>query len=149
MCPSDEDLSNAIENNVIGNNNFTRRDVINANKLFGSDIVSLKGKTVRRKSKLPREDATIRIPPAIIEHFKEGITLSIDIMHVNKVSFLVLKSYHLNYYQCILIWKKGEEYILTAIEQMCNKYKQRRVFKVTQIEGNGAFECVRTELQSD
>ena len=45
--------------------------------------------------------------------------------------------------------KKGEEYILTAIEQMCNKYKQRGIFKVTQIEGDGAFECVRTELQSN
>ena len=103
MCPSDEDLSNGIENNVIGNNNFTCRDVLNVNKLFGSDITSLKRKTVRRKSKLPREDTSIEIPPAIIERFKEGIILFIDVMHVNKVSFLVSKSYHLNYYQCILI----------------------------------------------
>ena len=107
MCPSDEDLLNAIENNVIGNNNFTCRDVINANKLFGSDVASLKGKTVRKKSKLPREDAAIEIPPTIIDQFKEGITLSIDIMHVNKVSFLVSKLYHLNYYQCITIQRKG------------------------------------------
>ena len=107
------------------------------------------GKTVRKKNKLPREDATTGIPPAIIERFKEGITLSIDIMHVNKVSFLVSKSYHLNYYQCIPIQKKGKKYILTAIEQMCNEYKQRGAFKVTQIEGDGAFECVRTELQSN
>ena len=149
MCPSDEDLSNAIENNVIGNKNFTRQYVLNANKLFGSDIASLKGKTVRRKSKLPREDASIEISPAIIERFKEGITLSINIMHVNKVSFLVLRSYHLNYYQCIPIRKKGKEYILKAIEEMCNEYKQRGAFKVTQTEGNGAFECVRTELQSN
>ena len=111
MCPSDEDLSNAIEHNVIGNNNFTRRYILNTNKLFGSDIASLKGKTVRRKSKLPREDSSIEIPPAIIDRFKEGITLSIDIMHVNKVSFLVSRSYHLNYYQCIPIQKKGKEYI--------------------------------------
>ena len=121
MCLSDEDLSNGIENNVIGNNNFTGRDMIYANKLFGSDIASLKDRTVRKKSKLPREDVTIEIPPAIIDQFKEGITLSIDIMHVNKVLFLVLKSYHLNYYQCIPIWKKGKEYILKAIEQMCNE----------------------------
>ena len=70
-------------------------------------------------------------------------------MHVNKVSFLVSKAYHLNYYQCIPICKKGKEYILIAIEQKCNKYKQRGVFKVTQIESDGVFECARTELQSD
>ena len=103
MCPRDEDLSNAIENNVIGNKSFTYQDVVNVNKLFWSDIAALKGKTVRRKSKLPREDATIDVPQAIVDQFKEGTTLSIDIMHVNKVSFLVSKAYHLNYYQCIPI----------------------------------------------
>ena len=111
MCPSDEDLSNVIKNNVIGNNSFTCQDVVNTNKLFGSDIAALKGKTVRRKIKLPREDTTIDVPPAVVDWFKEGITLSIDIMHVNKVSFLVSKAYHLSYYQCIPIYKKGKEYI--------------------------------------
>ena len=38
---------------------------------------------------------------------------------------------------------------MRAIEEMCNEYKQRGAFKVTQIEGDGAFECVRTELQSN
>ena len=45
MCPSEEDLVNAIENNVIGNNDFRQRDVVNANKLFGKDIATLKPKT--------------------------------------------------------------------------------------------------------
>ena len=40
-----------------------------------------------------------------------------------KISFLVSKAYHLNNYQCIPIFKKGKEYILGAIEQMCNAYK--------------------------
>ena len=38
---------------------------------------------------------------------------------------------------------------MKAIEEMRNEYKQRGAFKVTQIEGDGAFECVRTELQSN
>jgi hypothetical protein len=37
-CPSDFDLANAIEHNVIGNNPFTRRDVCIAKKIFGPDI---------------------------------------------------------------------------------------------------------------
>ena len=134
---------------MIDNNSYTHRDVINANKLLGSIIASLKDKTVRKKSKLPRKNATIDVPPAIIDQFREDITLSIDIMHMNKVSFLVSKTYHLNYYQCISICKKGKEYILRAIKQMCNEYKQRGILKVTQIEGDDAFECARTELQSD
>ena len=64
---------------------------------------------------IPRKGATIDIPQAIVDQFKEGITLSIDIMHVNKVYFLVLRAYHLNYYQCIPICKKGKKYTLAAI----------------------------------
>ena len=45
MCPSEEDLVNAIENIVIGNNDFRQRDVVNANKFWGKDIATLKGKT--------------------------------------------------------------------------------------------------------
>ena len=149
MCPRKEDLINAIENNVIGHNEYRRRDVINANKLWGKDVATLKGKTTRRKSKLPREDDTNDIPSPIVERYKVRITVSIDIMHVNKICFLVSKAYHLNYYQCIPIRKKRKEYILDAIETMCNEYKQRGVFKVTQIEGDGAFECTRTDLRSD
>ena len=107
------------------------------------------GKTTQKKSKLPREDEVIDIPSPIVERYKDGITLSIDIMHVNKICFLVSKAYHLNYYQCVPIKKKGKEYILDAIETMCNEYKQRGVFKVKQIEGDGAFDCVKSDLQSD
>ena len=89
MCPSEEDLINAIENNVIGHNEYRRRDVINANKLWGKDIATLKGKTTRKKSKLPREDEAIDIPSPIVERYKDGLTLSIDIMHVSKICFLV------------------------------------------------------------
>ena len=121
MCPSEEDLINAIENNVIGNNDFRQRDVVNANKLWGKDIATLKGKTTCRKSKLPREDSAIDISSPIVEWYKDRITLSVDIMHVNRVSFLVYKAYDLNYYQCISIRKKGKEYILDAIKEMCNK----------------------------
>ena len=83
---------------MIGNNSFGTKDIKIDSDIFGPSIPGLKGKIVRRKSKLPHEDESISIPPTIVERFKEGITLSIDVMHVNKVAFLVLKAYHLNYY---------------------------------------------------
>jgi hypothetical protein len=66
-CPSHNDLANAIEHNVIGNNPFTRRDVCIAKKIFGPDVLAMKGKTVKRKSKMPREDDISSIPPNIIK----------------------------------------------------------------------------------
>jgi hypothetical protein len=61
-CPSDVDLANAIEHNVIGNNPFTRRDVRIAKKIFGPDVPAMKGKTVKRKSKMPSVEMNIGHP---------------------------------------------------------------------------------------
>lgn len=121
VCPSDNDLSNAIENNVIGHNSFGQNDIKIANNIFGPSVPTLKGKTVKWKSKLPREDECLSIPPTVVERFKEGITLSINVMHVNRVAFLVSKSYNLNYYQCIPIRKKNRKKFLDALLEMCNE----------------------------
>ena len=67
MCPNNKDIANVIENNVISNNSYKHRDVINAKKILGPDIESLKGKIVWKKSRLPRENAIIDIPPSIVE----------------------------------------------------------------------------------
>jgi hypothetical protein len=88
-CPSDFDVANAIEHNVIGNNPFTRRDVRIAKKISGPDVPAMKGKTVKRKSRMPREDNISDIPPSIINEYSE-VHLSIDIMHVNGGGFPVV-----------------------------------------------------------
>ena len=148
-CPSNNDLANAIENNVIGHNFFTQKEIKIANNIFGPSIPGLKGKIVKQKSKLPQEDKSISIPPTIVEYFKAGITLSINVMHVNKVAFLVSKSYHLNYYKCIPIRNKNKAKFMEALLQMCNKYKQQGVFRVTQIEADSAFRCIESNLQAE
>ena len=57
------------------------------------------------KSKLPKDDEPIDNPPTIAHQYKD-ITLSIDVMQVNKISFLLSKAHYIGYYQCILIWHK-------------------------------------------
>jgi hypothetical protein len=47
-CPSDFDLANAVEHNIIGNNPFTRRDVRIAKHIHGPNVAALKGKTVKQ-----------------------------------------------------------------------------------------------------
>jgi hypothetical protein len=70
-CPSDVDMANAIEHNVIGNNPFTRRDVCIAKKIFGPDVPAMKGKTVKNKSKMPREDDISDLPSIIIKEYSK------------------------------------------------------------------------------
>ena len=76
-----------IENNLLSNCPVNRRDILRAEQIFGPDIGSLKGKTVRRQP--PRvEDEEVSLPPTIQQHYQE-VMLACDIMYVNKIPFLM------------------------------------------------------------
>ena len=147
-CPSNYDLAHAIEHNMIGNNAYTQCDVKNSRTIFGPSVPGLKGKTVKMKSKLPREDEPIEVPSTIVRKYKD-IMLSIDVMQVNKTPFLVSKAHHLGYYQCIQIQHKTKAKFMEGITKMCNKYRERGIFRVTQIEGDNVFEWIRSDLEGD
>ena len=75
------------ENNLLPNCSVNHRDVLTAKHIFGHDIGSLKGKTVRRQP--PRvEVEEVSLPPTIQQHYQE-VTLACDIMYVNKIPFLM------------------------------------------------------------
>jgi hypothetical protein len=147
-CPSDVDLANAVEHNVIGNNPFTRREIRIAKKTYGPDVPAMKGKTVKRNSKMPREDEITDLPPSIIKEYSE-VHLSIDIMHVNGIKFLISCSKHIGLLlQTYCVRKSNQEAILTFILKMMQTYESRSVFNVVTIEADGAFECIKHELQA-
>jgi hypothetical protein len=147
-CPNDIDLANAVEHNIIGNNPFTRRDICIAKKIFGPDVPAMKGKTVKRKSKMPREDDVSDIPPNIIKEYS-NVHLSIDVMHVNGIKFLISHSKHIGLLQTYCVRKNNREAILECILKMIQTYKSRSVFPVVTIEADGAFESIKHELQDD
>jgi hypothetical protein len=146
-CPSDIDLANAVEHNVIGNNPFTRRDIRIAKKIYGPDVPAMKGKTVKNKSKMPREDEVTDIPASIIKEYSE-VHLSIDVMHVNGIKFLISCSKHIGLLQTYCVRKNNREAILDCILKMVQTYRSRSVFNVITIEADGAFESIKHELQS-
>ena len=144
-CPSDIDLANAVEHNVIGNNPFTRRDIRIAKKIFGPDIPSLKGKTVKRKSKMP-EDDLLDVPSYIMKEYTK-IHLSMDVMHVNGLKFLITHSKHIGLLQTYCVRKSNRETILACILKMIQSYGSRGIFTVVSIEADGAFKSIKHELQ--
>ena len=80
--PSARDFKNIISKNLILNCPVTAGDVARAEKNYGKDIHALKGKTTRTKPKPVVIDYLV-MPKNILENNK-NITLSIDIMFVNK-----------------------------------------------------------------
>ena len=84
--PSVADLKAAIAMNAIANLPVTMKDVDIAEKIFGPDLGTIKGKTTRRKP-LPMVTDQIAIPPQLYEK-RDALDLCIDIMFVNEMPFL-------------------------------------------------------------
>jgi hypothetical protein len=84
--PTIETFKTLLKMNAIRNCPVTMEDVNIAEKIFGPDMSSLKGKPTRRKSTPVRED-TVKIPEELIANNREN-ELCIDIMYVNECGFM-------------------------------------------------------------
>lgn len=139
-------LANAVDKNVIGRNEFTRRDIRLANKIYGRDVAGLKGKTTNESSKMPNEDGVDNVPPHIIENYSI-VSLYIYVMHVDRITFLIGTSKHIGLIQCVYIRCKNREKFLAAILSMIREYRARGMFEVVTIGAIKAFYCIKSELQ--
>ena len=106
--PSNYDVANAIENNVVGPTPFTRRDVRINDIIHGRDVAALKGKSTMRQSKMPNQDEVRDVPEYIVKNYSK-VSLYIDMMHVNSIMFFVSVSKHIGLVQCICICIVPEE----------------------------------------
>ena len=102
--PSARDFQQIISKNLILNCPVTASDVARAENFYGKDIHALKGKTTRTKPKPVVIDYMV-MPKNILENIK-NITLSIDIMFVNKIPFVTTISRHIKFTTVEVIQKR-------------------------------------------
>ena len=81
--------------NGIRNCPVTLEDIAIAEKIFGQDVGSLKGKSTRTKPAPPVQNY-IEIPPELLKA-QENVTLCIDGMWVNGLQFLTTVSNNIKY----------------------------------------------------
>ena len=144
---SERDLLHMIDNNLIIGSKVRRRDVIIANDIYGANVNSLKGKTVRKTEKHVREDATMDVPPYIMDRYSK-ISLSADIMYVNGVAFFVAISRHIKHISVIPIQKKNHKTMLSCIDKLKASYELRG-FTITNLFMDNEFECLRSDLKKE
>ena len=94
-CPSIPDLMAILRMNLVKNNPVTVEDVKLAEKIFGPDISTLKGKTTRRKP-LPVVEDHIAIPRELVQA-QQHVTLDVDGLTVNSLKFFTTISKNLYY----------------------------------------------------
>jgi hypothetical protein len=92
--PTDCDFLGMVRGGMITNCPMTPTAVQNAHQIFGPDLAGIKGKKVQRP---PDSVATkyVQIPSVILERH-QLVTLAVDVMFVNELSFLVSVARGLN-----------------------------------------------------
>ena len=132
-----------ISQNLILNFPVTVSDVARSDKIYGKDIYTLKGKTTRSKPKQVVIDY-MELPKIILKNNK-NITLSIDIMFVNKIPFVTTISRHINFTTVEVIQKRTKEQFSECIKNVVVVYTQCG-FKVNHALFDGEFIPLRTDM---
>ena len=148
VSPSNYDLANAIENNVVRATPFTRRDVRITDIIHGRDVAGIKGKTTKKPSKMTNTDEVRDVPQHIVKNYSK-VSLYIDVMHVNGIIFLVDVSRHIDLVQCVCIRKKNREKFLHSILPMIREYCSQGIFDVVSIGVDKAFDAIESEIKDE
>ncbi len=121
--PSTRDFAKIVESNLLPSCPVSVRDIMIAEDIFGPNIGSLKGKTVRRKGEhVPTQRC--EVPMHIIQRHRD-VTLCIDVIFVNKIPFLTTISREIKFGTAKVIARRDAKHILKAINNAKAIYKKR------------------------
>jgi len=142
--PSINDFKAVIRMNAIGNNPITTKDIDLAEKIFGPDIGSLKGKSTRRNP-VHVVDDQIEIPRELIRS-QQDVTLCIDAMKVNTLWFLTTISRNLYYRTVQYLPRQTADIYRDAIVDIIRLYN-RAGMKVERIHADNEFRAVLDDIR--
>jgi hypothetical protein len=110
------------ENNLFPNCPITCDDIIAAERTFGPEVGSLKGKTVHRSS-VPVRTSSTNIPARVIDKY-HMVTLAGDIMFVKSMPFLATISRHIKFSTYELLENQRLPTIIKSIDNVRKLYKK-------------------------
>ena len=92
------------------------------------------------------EDEELELAEEVMEKFKL-ITLYVDVMHVNGITFLVSKSAHIGHHIAVPIIHEDTDHFIKVIDEMQTE-DATRGGAVKHIIGDGAFKCIKPDLST-
>jgi hypothetical protein len=144
--PTVENFKSLLQMNVIKNCPVTTEDVNVAEKIFGKDISSLKGKWTRRKPKSVRADL-IEIPKELIKKH-HNIELCMDTMYVNEWGMLTAIDRTIKFRSLVPMNTRQHEEYYRALDQILWHYNQAG-FVIKEIHCDGEFHSVMERVNDD
>ncbi len=148
--PSIQDYRTVIRTNQIKNCPITTVDIDIAERIFGTDIGTLKGKGKETKPSHIPEDY-VKIPQELYES-QQAITLCVDGMYVNGIPFLTTVSRRIIYRTAQRLQTQKSECLLQCIKNVAQIYKSGN-FTIARIHVDNEFRSlldpIRSELQAE
>jgi hypothetical protein len=141
--PNTAHFKQIIKNKGIPNCPITVQDINHAEFIWGPDLGSLKGKTVRRQPPSVHTQST-SIPLQIMQTYRD-VTLSTDVMYVQKIPFLMTISRHIKFGSAGKLDSMESKQLVKHFKVIINLYKQRG-FRVHIILADNQFEPIRGDL---
>jgi hypothetical protein len=141
--PSTRHFIQIVTSNQLPNCPITRADIIAAEHIFGPDIGSLKGKTVRRRPHLAKP-VIEPLPPQIMSRYR-NVTLAADLMYVNGIPMLVTISRNVRFVTVEALPNRNIPTLVNGIKAVATIYK-RAGFRITTALMDGEFEPMRGDL---
>jgi hypothetical protein len=143
MFPSTRQYMNIADKSLLRNNPIERADIVAAEDIYGSNIGSLKGKTVTHKA-LPVDGRIAGVPQAIRDKF-QSVTLSLDLFFINKIPFFLTISHGLHFGTVETIRSRHIDLVLQGVKQVIGHYA-RRGFRVDAIHADPEFTPLQAQL---
>lgn len=144
-APTMDSLKKLLRQNLIKNCPVTVDDVNLAEKIFGPDVSTLKGRSTRPRPTTVIEDA-IEIPRELVV---KNLVLesSIDIMFVNRLPFLTAIDKSIKYRSLIPLDSRNVDEFYRALQLVLRKYNGAGFF-IKRIHADGEFKSTMEELET-
>ena len=140
------DFKLLVEYDMLKNNPIALEDTNIAEKVFGPDMSSLKGKSTRKKP-IPVVTDYLEIPDHIVENHREVI-LEVDAIFVNKIPFLMSYSQNLKGKTCSFIKNRTKAVVYEALDLIFVFY-HKAGYRVIEVRADPEFAKIERHILED
>ena len=144
--PSIADLKKAITMNAINNLPVKTEDIDTAERIYGPDLGTLKGKTTRRKP-IPMVTDTIAMPQELYED-RSDWELCMDIMFVNGMPFLTSITRKLYYRTAQFLPSRGRDDLYKGLDTIFRLYNHNG-FVINRVYADNEFRTLMDDVKDE
>jgi hypothetical protein len=142
--PSEKDSKNMVSSNMIRNCPVKPEDISAANKIFGPNVASLKGKTVRATQD-PVLTKYVQTPREIVDLNKD-VTITADLMFVGGLGFMITSSRGIKFTTTEYVARRSKTNLVNSFKKVFEIYNKRG-FNIQTALMDREFECLREDIR--